>query len=743
MRLAFEASGQSASKANSLLARIPKLMNDIALNVGDASKAAKALGFSLVDSSGNAKSADRVFRELTEILGHIEDKTQKAQIAFMLFGRQGAALLQSLGDQKNLEKFIDLANKFGVDVGPAASKAAADLQLQMAVLRLMWQKFKQTLLNSLGGIEGVNRVLIRMGGWIVWASKILETKKGSWKNFADFAIHHVDRTVKAIDSVITFIEILVSSLSTMKKAFEFTVDFLAPTGMLPSPYQQVGKDVEEAGKKANGLSGQIKQLGVNTAAADKAMADFIAQMKDGGVTTTDTTSVMGLTEQAIKDLNRAAGSLTSGMSKAKEEIKQTGQAAASTAKDFESLEKRLNDALNFVSESDKTFALYEKRIEDAGIATKDFLKKLSDMSKAKTPLSEINNKFSDLRNEAAGIADQLNEADVKKWLSMLVQQTDLSVHEVRALNDEFERTFLSGPFQLNKESFLKQVDGIISEMENREKLKLQAEVRLEKVEGITTIINDIFNAIGSPGGLVTMLTEGLGKAVGSIFGGGAIGGAIGGMFGGIIGSIAELGKKSPEEVRAEFENFIKAFEKGIDMLEPLFEKIIPPFLSALFKGIARLLYTFALLMTRLFVQGLGNMFKGIINFFNNPWEKIKAWFSAIFDAIKETVKGFFQDIADVFSFRSGGRIPSGRQGLRMTQGTGMALLHPNEYVVPQSGMKPQAVERTLDQINAGQQGTTININSVVTERNAIDELVRMIERRYQSFGTSKSTLFAS
>ena len=107
------------------------------------------------------------------------------------------------------------------------------------------------------------------------------------------------------------------------------------------------------------------------------------------------------------------------------------------------------------------------------------------------------------------------------------------------------------------------------------------------------------------------------------------------------------------------------------------------------------------------------------------------------------MKGVFQDIADVFSFRSGGRIPSGRQGLRMTQGTGMALLHPNEYVVPQSGMKPQAVERTLDQINAGQQGTTININSVVTERNAIDELVRMIERRYQSFGTSKSTLFAS
>jgi hypothetical protein len=77
----------------------------------------------------------------------------------------------------------------------------------------------------------------------------------------------------------------------------------------------------------------------------------------------------------------------------------------------------------------------------------------------------------------------------------------------------------------------------------------------------------------------------------------------------------------------------------------------------------------------------------------------------------------------------------------MTKGTGLAMLHPNEFVVPQSGMMPQAVNRTLDSMS-NQTGTQININSMITERSAVDELVRRIENRYQLFGQSRSTLFA-
>ena len=42
---------------------------------------------------------------------------------------------------------------------------------------------------------------------------------------------------------------------------------------------------------------------------------------------------------------------------------------------------------------------------------------------------------------------------------------------------------------------------------------------------------------------------------------------------------------------------------------------------------------------------------------------------------------------------------------------------------------------------AGGGGVTININSAVTERSAVDALVRKIEDRFGSFGQSTSPLF--
>jgi hypothetical protein len=41
----------------------------------------------------------------------------------------------------------------------------------------------------------------------------------------------------------------------------------------------------------------------------------------------------------------------------------------------------------------------------------------------------------------------------------------------------------------------------------------------------------------------------------------------------------------------------------------------------------------------------------------------------------------------------------------------------------------------------GSGNITININASVIERNAIDDLVRKIERRFQTFGQGTSPLF--
>ena len=94
----------------------------------------------------------------------------------------------------------------------------------------------------------------------------------------------------------------------------------------------------------------------------------------------------------------------------------------------------------------------------------------------------------------------------------------------------------------------------------------------------------------------------------------------------------------------------------------------------------------------------------------------------------------------IASKRSGGRyIPSARGGIKFTGADeGLAMLHRGEFVVPETGQMPQAVQRTM---GMGQSGINITINAAVVESNAVDELVRQIERRFQTFGSSTSPLF--
>ena len=40
-------------------------------------------------------------------------------------------------------------------------------------------------------------------------------------------------------------------------------------------------------------------------------------------------------------------------------------------------------------------------------------------------------------------------------------------------------------------------------------------------------------------------------------------------------------------------------------------------------------------------------------------------------------------------------------------------------------------------------GITVNVSGMIVESNAVDQIVREIERRFQTFGTSQSTLFGS
>ena len=111
------------------------------------------------------------------------------------------------------------------------------------------------------------------------------------------------------------------------------------------------------------------------------------------------------------------------------------------------------------------------------------------------------------------------------------------------------------------------------------------------------------------------------------------------------------------------------------------------------------------------------------------------------EARGEEFRNRLEQLINIAGFRSGGRyLPSARGGIKFTgmQDQGLAMLHRGEFVVPETGQMPQAVQRTM---GMGQSGINITINAAVVESNAVDELVRQIERRFQTFGSSTSPLF--
>ena len=195
-------------------------------------------------------------------------------------------------------------------------------------------------------------------------------------------------------------------------------------------------------------------------------------------------------------------------------------------------------------------------------------------------------------------------------------------------------------------------------------------------------------------------------------------------------SVAGIQRSIEEDTRSR----AKAIELGLQALPKVLFETLPP----LFVEFADRI-----------VFGLQKMIAELIN-------QIITFFKSIFTREgrqerrqegREFLDGYFKEgrrragaLSDIAfeGMRSGGRLISARQGMRFTgESAGLALLHKNEFVVPESGQAPQSVLRSMN----GGGGINISINAQVVERNAIDELVRQIERRFSTFGSSTSPLF--
>ena len=206
----------------------------------------------------------------------------------------------------------------------------------------------------------------------------------------------------------------------------------------------------------------------------------------------------------------------------------------------------------------------------------------------------------------------------------------------------------------------------------------------------------------------------------------------------IAGSLGERGstvKQVQESVEEDIRARAKAIELGLRALPKILLETLPP----LFIEFAdRVVFGFFKAIAE-FVNILKDFFRSI--FTREGRQERRAQRDRRQEARGEEFRNRLEQLINIAGFRSGGRyLPSARGGIKFTgmQDQGLAMLHRGEFVVPETGQMPQAVQRTM---GMGQSGINITINAAVVESNAVDELVRQIERRFQTFGSSTSPLF--
>ena len=357
---------------------------------------------------------------------------------------------------------------------------------------------------------------------------------------------------------------------------------------------------------------------------------------------------------------------------------------------------------------------------------KEKTQKTEDQLKIEAELGETiakNRKIEEVGlSKISKLTDQQNDND-KKFAAQNKQRLEKETNE----NLQRAKTEAKKKEKIRQDENKKRKD---EEEKLLDELAKKAEQRRDSIVSAFQNIDQFIGSLTDPGSFLTQITTG----IGSLFGG--IGGQIGGTIGGIVGAIAELGKKDPKTIQEEFNNFLIAFEKGLEILPEVLGKIMPQFIAAIAKGIVLALPE----IIRMFFASLEGLARDLL-------EGIKNIFSGE-DALREGSRNSLKFIADFYGiendFKSGGRIRSARRGMRVTGGTfgqaQMAMVHPGEIITPQSGSRPQAIDRTLNQMQNGK-GVTVVINSAVTESSAIDALVRKIENRFGTFGSSKSTLF--
>gem|GEM_PF-6664704 len=171
LKLAAEGSGLGFQAMEGVVAGFTNRLAAVAQGSKEAGEAFARLGVSVNDTEGNMRSSDAILRDTITAIQALPTETDRATAATLAFGRQGTKLLQALGTGE-LEDFVEVANKYGVNVGPGAAKASGDWQRAQAALNLALDGAKASIVESVGGIDGMTDAMLLLGEGVIFGAKM-------------------------------------------------------------------------------------------------------------------------------------------------------------------------------------------------------------------------------------------------------------------------------------------------------------------------------------------------------------------------------------------------------------------------------------------------------------------------------------------------------------------------------------------------------------------------------------------
>jgi len=650
LRQALLASGQPATELNAILSGVATRFATFATEGGEVEKKFKSMGIAVVDANGKLRSNNEIMLDGIKKLQSIEDASERSRVAVLLFGKAGSKLNQALA-AGNFQNFLEFTEKFGIDTGPEASRAAANFQVALSSLQTAINGSLQRLVNYFDAQNKVTKGMINFGSTVVFTISLIEGLTDAYQHlderFRSFLEFSIDLTINTlmgplfiafnfISKAVAFLGLEIDNLSNsfralIGQALEKTID---PTNRLSLAFDNALAEAKKFNELVNGFSGSMNGL--------------------------------------------AGASLNAG-----EQIKKVGKESKETT-------EHIRDLNDVVSDLFRKFVSF------------NIAKFVSDFAIGFAAIDKIINKSFD-----GSRIDLFANTLRKKLLDTVTLDAEAGMLDGQAF----------GEITIEATKFTR-----FQEFLNKMKLGV-AEIFSIAVKGLGRSVSKISGALskGLSAGAALAVTgvlavlkiaEGLGKR-GS--------------------TVAEIEKSVEEDIRAR----AKAIELGLRALPRILFQVLPPLfvefadrvVFGLFKGLAE--------FVKQIIDGIKSIFtrEGRQNLGKNIKEGLKAGFEEFFRRVN--VVG---SILSGGSKRGGGPfIPSARGGIKFTGADeGLAMLHRGEFVVPETGQMPQAVQRTM---GMGQGGMTININAAVVESNAVDELVRQIERRFQTFGSSTSPLF--